>query len=772
MVQHRPSTPAFISMALLAIVTAVLIGFGITEYAREKGRYYEELNNKINETTSQLAASLALPIWNYQDSQTAKIVENAFFNEDISAVLVIDALSNRIVEGKIRTAEGIIPTLQLPDTPGLILSSHLITLNDRVLGEIKIQGSTTIADKLAKQSLLRIVSTTILLDFIIFFLLNYILKKHISIPLKHIEHFARTVSMGDQTATAPPHDTFLEEMNSLKNSIVIMVERLQQQYHAQMEAQHKLDDAEIRYRDLYENAPIGIFRTNIEGKILTANAALASILGYSSPEILIRSVANVIDDVCANKQERQTLMENLHKQDQLSGYKLLFKNAEGEIRVGSLGIRTTQDSDGNPIYRDGILHDITKRDLAEEKLREAHKFIQEILDSMPSIVIGIDSTLHITHCNMSAQTKTGLTANQLLGNTLTAALPRMALYTDDIISAVLEQKTVTLRNRPYTENGITRQENILAFPVLSGGVKGGVIRIDDTTEQARLEELILQTEKMMSVGGLAAGMAHEINNPLAGILLGVQNIMRRLSPELATNITTAQTCNCELPSIHAYMETRGITKLLNGIKDSGERAARIVSNMLSFARQSQSNHTYTRLDLLLDKCIELAATDYDLKKKYDFKQIVINREYAPDSPEVVCSPPEIEQVILNLLKNAAQSIFNTPPIGVTPQVTIRLYKKDNSAIIEVEDNGPGVREQFKRQIFEPFFTTKQPGEGTGLGLSVSYFIITRNHNGKIWLDSESGSGAKFCIQLPITTGTSESSQQPETEETSVNSDTP
>jgi PAS domain S-box-containing protein len=394
--------------------------------------------------------------------------------------------------------------------------------------------------------------------------------------------------------------------------------------------------------------------------------------------------------------------------------------------------------------------------MAERKLREAHAFTQEILDSMPSVVIGIDEKGGITHCNKKAQEETGCTADELLGQALTDKLPRMKTQEATILSALQERKTITLTNQPHEEHGFSRLESILVFPVYSGELRGAVIRIDDVTDQARMEELILQTEKMMSVGGLAAGMAHEINNPLAGILLGVQNIIRRLEPEMAGNKKLAEQLDFDLQSMGQYLEARGIRNLLFGIKDSGERAARIVSNMLSFARQSQSHHMVTRLDQLMDKCIELASTDYDLKKKYDFKLISIERDYAPDTPEVVCSPQELEQVMLNLLKNAAYALNSDYASKSSPRITVRLRKEENSAHIEVEDNGPGINEKNKRQVFEPFFTTKQPGEGTGLGLSVSYFIITRNHNGNIWLDTEYRNGARFCITLPAAQDTPDS----------------
>ncbi|UZP68100.1 PAS domain S-box protein [Desulfovibrio mangrovi] len=749
MTKHRPTTRAFINLTLLLVTTIVLLVFGFTDYLREKNSYYAELNRVIEQTTEELAASLALPIWNFQDDQAIKIIENAFLNKDISAVLVHDALSDRVVAGRMRIeGNAIAATDSIAGVADQIIAERPIVLADRVIGKITLQGTTRNIQTLAQKALQRIALTIATLNIVLYILLNIVLKRHIDAPLKLIENFAREISMQGSLTTTRPRDAFLLEMNSLRDSIVVMVERLQQQYDALAESQRKLRSTETRYRDLYENALAGIFRMSSSGQILTANAAFANILGYNAPEEAVRNVTSLKNQVFKDGTVYDLLMARLDETEQVSNYIISFKKTDGEERVGALGLRTIRETDDQQEYIDGILHDMTERFFAERKVREAHAFIQEILDSMPSVVIGVDNQTTITHCNKKAQNETGLDARRLLGMKLADALPRMIPHEPAIISALQERKTVLLTNQPHETDGATRLESILAFPVYSGELQGAVIRIDDVTDQAKMEELILQTEKMMSVGGLAAGMAHEINNPLAGILLGVQNIIRRFSPDMQSNRKLATETGCDLDCVSRYLDARGIRPLLYGIRDSGERAAKIVSNMLSFARQSQSHHMVTRLDDLMDKCIDLASTDYDLKKKYDFKQIRIIREYSPETPEILCSPQELEQVMLNLLKNAAYALNSAFEQKAPPQIIVRLRKEDDWAVIEVEDNGPGISDTHKRQIFEPFFTTKQPGDGTGLGLSVSYFIITRNHNGKIWLDTEFRSGARFCIQLP------------------------
>jgi signal transduction histidine kinase len=290
----------------------------------------------------------------------------------------------------------------------------------------------------------------------------------------------------------------------------------------------------------------------------------------------------------------------------------------------------------------------------------------------------------------------------------------------------------------------------MVCPIEAGQVKGAVVRVDDVSQRVRMETIMVQTEKMMSVGGLAAGMAHEINNPLGGMLQSLQNVIRRLSAGLPANETEAAACGTRLKTIRAYMERREIFRFLENIRVSGERAARIVENMLSFSRRSESCKIAVNLADLLDRTVELAAHDYDLKKKFDFRRILIVRHYEPGLTAVPCVATEIEQVVLNLLRNAAQAMNDNGRRSRRPSITLRLRREKEFAVVEITDNGPGMDANQRKRIFEPFFTTKEVGVGTGLGLSVSYFIITNNHNGFMSAESAPGKGASFIIRLPVT----------------------
>jgi signal transduction histidine kinase len=154
------------------------------------------------------------------------------------------------------------------------------------------------------------------------------------------------------------------------------------------------------------------------------------------------------------------------------------------------------------------------------------------------------------------------------------------------------------------------------------------------------------------------------------------------------------------------------------------------------------------LPQLIDQAVEIAGNDFDLSEGFDFKGVHIERDFDPELGKVPCIANELEQVLLNLLKNAAQAIHQRDE-GTPGRILLRTRLNPPWAEIQVEDNGIGMSETVRKRIFEPFFTTKEVGEGTGLGLSVSYFILTNNHKGQMEVTSMPGQGTQFTLRLPL-----------------------
>ncbi len=271
----------------------------------------------------------------------------------------------------------------------------------------------------------------------------------------------------------------------------------------------------------------------------------------------------------------------------------------------------------------------------------------------------------------------------------------------------------------------------------------------DNTSQKQAQELLIQTEKMTTVGGLATGMAHEINNPLAGILQSVQVLRNRLTTNLPKYEKLAQQSGTTIEAIRTYHQKLNTFSKIEDIISAGRRAANIVNNMLNFSHKSETYFVHHDISELLDRTIEIARNDYDLQADYDFKEIEIVREYDATVPKVPCAASKIQQVFLNLLKNGVQEMLSNNPKIQKPRFVLKVLSQNNDVRIEIVDNGPGMNEEVRKRIFEPFYTTKTVGTGVGLGLSVSYFIIKENHGGDMIVESSPGKGTKFIILLPL-----------------------
>lgn len=391
-----------------------------------------------------------------------------------------------------------------------------------------------------------------------------------------------------------------------------------------------------------------------------------------------------------------------------------------------------------------------ERKLVADELGNLKNYLANIINSMPSLLIGVDPDGNITQWNNECEKRTGVKVADVIGRPLELAFPRLAPVMD-LVNRAIETGEEKLQSRqPRYEGGHRRFENFTVYPLITDKVEGAVIRIDDVTEQVRLEEMMIQNEKMLSVGGLAAGMAHEINNPLGGMMQTANVVSDRLTnTHLPANRRAAEEAGTSMEAIQTFMESRKIIPMLGHIRESGRRAAEIVKNMLSFARKSDSTFSTHNLADLLDRSIELASSDYDLKKRYDFRKISIKREYEENLPVIPCDASKIQQVILNVLRNGAEAMQEADV--AEPLFIMRLAHEKHSHMLrmEIEDSGPGMSEEVRKRVFEPFFTTKPTDRGTGLGLSVSYFIITENHKGKMSVDSAPGKGSTFIIRLPL-----------------------
>jgi PAS domain S-box-containing protein len=508
--------------------------------------------------------------------------------------------------------------------------------------------------------------------------------------------------------------------------------------------------AEKLFRLVVESAPNGIVMVDSSGRIVLVNSQLEKYFGYRREELLGQPVEMLIPArLRARHDEYRRRFLNEHRARAMGLGRSLFglrkDGSEFPVEIGLSPVETEQQT-----HILASIVDISERVQFDQELQRMRSYLKNIIDSMPSVLVGVDVEGRVTEWNQSAEQATGVPTAQAIGQPFGALLPELESPLGTLQESMRSHSPISTERLSLVtdRDGETRYADVMVYPLATDGAAGAVIRVDDITDRVRIEQMMVQTEKMLSVGGLAAGMAHEINNPLSGVLQSSQNIQRRLSEELDANRQVAESLGVDLKLVYRYLEVRGILEFVESIRQAASRASRIVADMLAFSRSTTTEFLPARIAEILDTAVRLAAHDYDLKKKYDFKDVEIVRDLDPELDTVICDPTEIEQVLLNLVKNAAQAMA----MGETPpphRIILRTRKEGEYARIEVEDNGPGMDEMTRRRVFEPFFTTKAVGAGTGLGLSVSYFIVTEQHKGTIDVNSTPGQGSCFIIRLPI-----------------------
>ena len=508
--------------------------------------------------------------------------------------------------------------------------------------------------------------------------------------------------------------------------------------------------AEKLFRLVVESAPNGIVMVDTQGRIVLVNSQLERYFGYRRDELLGHPVEMLIPERLRGRHDeyRSRFIDEHRARAMGLGRNLFGLRKDGSEFPVEIGLSPVETDHETHILASIV--DISERMQFDHEMQRMRSYLKNIIDSMPSVLVGVDADGRVTEWNQSAEQVTGVPNGKAIGQKFGALFPELESQLGNLQESMRTHSQIsTERLTLITEkDDETRYADVMVYPLATNGAVGAVIRVDDITDRVRIEQMMVQTEKMMSVGGLAAGMAHEINNPLSGVLQSSQNIQRRLSAEVEANRRVAESLGVDLQLVYRYLEERGILEFVESIHEAASRAGRIIADMLAFSRTTSIEFQPVRINELIDTAVRLAANDYDLKKKYDFSQVEIVRDPDPSLDTVECDATEIEQVILNLVKNAAQAMA----LGGSPyphRITLRTRREEGYARIEVEDSGPGMDEATRRRVFEPFFTTKAVGAGTGLGLSVSYFIITEQHKGTIEVNSAPGEGTCFIVRLPL-----------------------
>ncbi len=531
----------------------------------------------------------------------------------------------------------------------------------------------------------------------------------------------------------------------------------------QLKVAQRLRESDLKFKTVFDESFQFFAQLDVDGTLININNSALRVIGNSRDEVIGRAFTETPWWTHSDEM-RVKIHEAVKEAMEGRSFRMAAEHigTDGRKIFADFSIKPIFSSEGKISMLVAEGRDITDIHQADRELQKIQNYLTNIIDSMPSMIIGVDSEGIVTQWNRTVRNVTGIDEKTAVGSFLSDLIPEIRPDMKLIMESMETGTAKFIQKRPCMLSPENCYEDITVYPLQESKEKGAVIRIDDVTQFVNMQEMMIQSEKMMSVGGLAAGLAHEINNPLAGMMQTAEVLQRRLgSSEISANLTAAQNAGTTMESISAYMEERRILELLESVRASGVRAAGIVENMLSFVRKSDKAKSMQDIGKLMRLSIQLASTDYYIRKKYDFHSIGITVDSEADLPEILCEGQKLQQVFLNILKNGAQAmslyseqLTEEGRFGYKPGFRISLKNApaedflQAGILIEIEDNGPGMSDEVRKRIFEPFFTTKPIGEGTGLGLSVSYFIITETHGGSLRVESSAGKGARFIIRLP------------------------
>jgi two-component system NtrC family sensor kinase len=361
---------------------------------------------------------------------------------------------------------------------------------------------------------------------------------------------------------------------------------------------------------------------------------------------------------------------------------------------------------------------IASADLEADRweLIEARNFLRALFDHLPVSLYLIDHEFRLLSVNNSRLDQAGLENSLITGRLCYQAFfNRTEPCPECRVLESLQEGQITKRNERRRINEVITDWEINTYPILDhqNQVTQAILLEVDTTEKRHLEATLIQFEKLAAVGQLAAGVAHEINNPLTAIIANAQILRRELPPD------------------------SDLQESVDLISRAGARAALVVRNLLDFARKEDYRLRLTEVNETVEHAIEL------IQHEVIARGINLELDLDPALPALMASPDHLQSVWLNLLLNAIDALDKSPE-----KIRVVTLKSENKLQISVIDNGRGIASEHIKRIFEPFYTTKAPGRGTGLGLSVSQRIV-KQHHGHFKVESHVGEGSVFTVILPL-----------------------
>jgi PAS domain S-box-containing protein len=473
-------------------------------------------------------------------------------------------------------------------------------------------------------------------------------------------------------------------------------------------------EKELRFTELFETLQEGVYFSTPEGQLLDANPALVGMLGYEDKRDLLAVEASTLN---FDPEQKPVLGRALDDRGGVRTREVKLRKKDGTAAIFLDSSRAVWDTSGNIIRYQGTLVDITDKRSMERELAQQEEFRARLLESFPDLILVVDLQEYYTFVSSRARDLLGYEPKEMLGKKISDLedhSPDLAALYHTVVSGQQAFASAEYGARHRDGNWRTMRAAASRLVDSEGKISGVIISVRDITIERKLEQQVVQSERLAAMGAMIGGVAHELNNPLTSIM-GVSELLQ----DTETNETSR--------------------KQLAMLQQQARRAAEIVQNLTYFSRPPAPGKSRINVAEVVERTLNLHA--YSLRKN----SITVDFLKEPGLPYAMGDPHQLMQVFLNLIVNAEQAIREARDKGT---LRIRMGKGEGSVWVSFHDDGPGIAKENLVSIFDPFYTTKRPGRGTGLGLSICKSVM-KEHSGSVEAANAPDGGAVFTVTLPV-----------------------
>ncbi len=586
---------------------------------------------------------------------------------------------------------------------------HVHSTNERILGLLDLEISTekrySILDTF-EQANFGIALIVFIATFAALFIYayNFIFK-----PIRKLIKATRNVSSASDFVEVQLDQT--DEIGTLSDAFNMMGRQVQEKHKALIEQKEE-------YRDLFENVPCLVSVVDLDFRVIRHNKAYEEHFGKPRGRQCYQ-INKDRDTKCEECPVERTFFDLTPHMSEESGLSKNGKPIHWIVYTSPIKDRT-----GKIVAAMEMMIDITRRKELEERLAVSEQRYHAIFDSIPGAVFVLDAqTLDILNCNDPVTDIYGYTLKEVLGRSF------LQFFKEDERTDYEHLLKVKKEIGPCSQ--IMKSGNLIyailrISPAEFNGSKTLIVTCSDVTQKLEAEQQLIQASKMSTLGEMASGVAHELNQPLA-ILKTISNLMLR-------KVSRGQQIDPEI-----------LKEMAEGVDSHVNRASKIIEHMREFGRKSDLKTMPVQVNEVLRRAFEFFS------RQLRVRNISVEWDLNSHVPIIMSESNRLEQVVINLLINARDAIeehwVNKVPLADDKKIYISTTYNEEEVVIEICDTGPGIPQPIQSRLFEPFFTTKDVGKGTGLGLSISYGIV-KDYNGNISASSREDMGACFTITFP------------------------